>query len=107
MNILLNIWFIPNFGIDGAAYTTLISEIIVCAFCMMYSVKYMKRRINSLKILKMIVASGLFIPIYFATETLKYNYMVVLAIQVAACIMVYYTALRIMGIDPRKELKIE
>ena len=32
-NIVLNLYFIPNFHQNGAAITTLISEILVCVIC--------------------------------------------------------------------------
>ena len=37
VNIVLNIIFIPNYGISGAAATTLLAEFIVCMLCCCYS----------------------------------------------------------------------
>jgi len=46
VNILLNFIFIPRYGIQGAAWATVISDIILTVACMAYFSVFFKKRIT-------------------------------------------------------------
>ena len=46
LNIGLNFFFIPEFGIKGAAWATVITDIILTCSCMFYCFKFLKKKVD-------------------------------------------------------------
>ena len=63
MNIVLNFFFIKYWKQNGAAFTTAISEIIVCFIYFHYSSKISNISIDIKEIVKVVVAAVLMIPL--------------------------------------------
>lgn len=67
INIVLNIFLIPRFGIMGAAYATLIAYVVLIALVLIFSNKYLKINLHlrpiliftALSVLTMLILSGL------------------------------------------------
>lgn len=57
VNIILNLFFIPQFGFVGAAITTLIAEIVVMGFLIYFSRKLIKITLNHKVLLSMCIGT--------------------------------------------------
>lgn len=96
VNILLNIFFIPLWGINGAAITTIIAEAIVCIITIIESREDIK--LNNIKNNLISVGCGcLGILIASAVcQFLMYNYLVRLCVTIIAGVIIYLLILVIM-----------
>lgn len=48
LNVGLNFFFIPEFGIKGAAWATVITDVILTLSCMLYCFKFLKKKVKGL-----------------------------------------------------------
>lgn len=88
-NILLNFIFIPRLGINGAAITTLIAEILVCFVSAIYSSKVIHFRIQMLDILKCVISC---IGIVFSCGVIDRvitDYRIALVLDITMSVIVY------------------
>lgn len=103
INLILNILFIPYFGIIAAAVTTLISYAILGLTMYYYSRKYMKFEINLSFIMKSILSSivmVLVIYVFNPTGIIK----ILLSIGIGT--IIYFCVLSFLKGFEKKELKI-
>lgn len=93
VNIVLNFIFVPLMSYNGAALTTLISEIIILAIAVIAAVKVQKIKIN----LKTVLISGAgCIPIVIICEIFKQaitSVVLVAALSVVTSAVLYFTIL--------------
>ncbi|MFW5981369.1 MAG: polysaccharide biosynthesis C-terminal domain-containing protein, partial [bacterium] len=97
LNIILNIFFIPAFGVIGAAYTTLISYAFYLFFLLLLSSRFFPLKFNSLLLLKVTGSSFMMffslrlINIYLPTGDIFY-----FIFKVLVGIIVYFTTLYLL-----------
>lgn len=101
MNILLNIVIIPKYGIEGAAFTTVISEIINITLMRYFSKKIIKDKINFKILIKIIIAT---IIMCFGTFVLKSVHINIL-LNLGISIIIYLIAIFMLHILSIKEIK--
>ena len=99
INLVLNFIFIPLFSLNGAAFTTLISELFVFVFCLyrnkdVYGLVDFKRIIQS--ILQAIIGSLAIIVIAVITKMLISGQLVRLIIIVPTSVLIYGLLLLLM-----------
>jgi O-antigen/teichoic acid export membrane protein len=91
VNIALNILFIPRYGIIGAAYATVISEVV----WIFMSVAYLNRYVVSVKILSAIfrplIASIIMVSCFLITPQLHW------IAQAGLASLVYFLVLIVLG----------
>lgn len=104
INVVLNIIIIPILGIEGAALTTLISEIVNFVYMKYYASKAIKSKIDYNVLLK-IVLSGVVMSIC-AVVFLKFQINVV--VNIICCAMIYALVLitfKVITINDIKEIR--
>lgn len=89
VNILLNLFFVPEFGFIGAAITTLISEIVVAGLLMYYSKKYIHIMLNFNLILLMCFETVLIILICFFISSLKLKLVLDTILKIGFSVIAY------------------
>lgn len=88
-NIALNMLFIPMFSLNGAAFTTLISESIVTCLGYYYSKDLIKIKIDKELIYRVIFGVFSIIVICFSIDLLKLNIMLGFTLKVILSILSY------------------
>lgn len=101
LNVVLNIIFVPYFGILGSAVITLITYIFAFVITAFYSFKYISFEIDFKFLAKIILASSLIAVIILI---LNPNGILSILIVIGVSILVYIISLLILGID-KKEIK--
>jgi O-antigen/teichoic acid export membrane protein len=89
-NIILNLIFIPYFGILGAAIATLISYLFSSVFMIIYSLRCFRFEIDLKFILKSIIAS---VPMFPLTSLLNTNKITDLLLLISLCAFFYLVIL--------------
>lgn len=90
VNFGLNFYFVPVFGIIGAAITTLIAFMIVFVFTIYFSLRYLRFNLNSIFVLKSFLASSIMaIPILYFNPLDLISIIVI----VLLCSLLYFSAL--------------
>ena len=101
INIVLNIFFVPNFGIIGAAITTFIAYCILVTVISYKSRKYMKFELNANFIVKSIFASSIMsILIWFINPTSVFS----ILISILIGIFTYFSILLLLKGFQKEEL---
>lgn len=101
LNVGINLWTIPTFGILGAALTTLVTELILLGLYLRGSRKMLNRRFEFIPLLKILVACGLMVAVmYPVRHTFGLALLVGSATYVGAIL-----GLRVMGREVIAELK--
>tara|TARA_Y100000996_G_scaffold69831_1_gene47135 strand:+ start:801 stop:2306 length:1506 start_codon:yes stop_codon:yes gene_type:complete len=101
LNFGLNYNLIPNYGINGAAYATLITLIIIGSVRTIQVRFLLKMNFFSFKLLKPLVSG---IATYYAIISLKpflsnFNFLVELLIALPVCMLIYTLIMFIMKLD--------
>jgi len=92
LNFALNLFFIPKFGIYGAAFTTLLSELLVFVFCFIripHKEKYLDYRKVCISIIHAIVGSTAIALSTFAIKSHLSVGLMRLVIIIPICIAIY------------------
>ncbi len=99
INIITNIIFIPRFGIEAAAVTTMLSQVIIALICF----PYLDKRIHLGKIAKSIfqpLGGCLCISvIILLVKSLYSNAFYIVCISIGASVIVYFTVLLLLKQD--------
>lgn len=108
VNVVLNIFFIPMLRQNGAAITTVISEVLVFAICVI-SYKEWKSVLDVKFILKNLLHAligmiSIFVICYLVSFLNIENIYVQVAIKMVLCMMIYYLELIVMKNECAKEL---
>ena len=103
LNLLLNLVFIPYFGIVGAAITTLIAFSIGLILTMYYSFKFLNFDVNLELILKSVVSSILMSYIVFL---LKPEGLIPILLTIGICASVYFIVLHSLKGFTKSEFKL-
>lgn len=98
-NILLNLIFIPIYGISGAAITTLIAEMINGVGSVWYSRKYMQTKIISVNIYKEIIGCIGITIVCFSVKLLNFSPVLEMIIAVPISIVVYILVMLLLKHD--------
>jgi len=101
LNFLLNIIFIPKFGIVGAAITTLIAYAFAVIITSFYSFKYFKFGIDFRFILKSVLSSVIMSSVLIEWDPIG-TLNILLAIVI--CAMVYVTVLLLLSGIKKEEI---
>lgn len=99
LNIGLNFLLIPKFSYNAAAFTTLISEVMVLVICIYFSKKIINSRVPLKIIISTILIGVSVMEICLVCKVLISNIKLVILISVLASICVYFLILYIMKID--------
>jgi O-antigen/teichoic acid export membrane protein len=102
--IILNFFLIQHHGILGAAYTTLITNIMLFIFVLYLSFKYLRFRIDYFHIILYFIISWnmyIFVPMINPFETLFFN----LLLKIFAGIIIYFTPIVLLDKTIRVLLK--
>jgi len=101
LNILININFIPKFGLIGAAWGTAISLVLLCIIRIFQIWYYYKLYPFDFKILKSLI-SGIFIYIFimiFQKFTINYHYLINLTISTTVVFILYSIILYLLKLE--------
>ena len=101
INLILNLFFIPIFGILGAAIATLIAYTIPFIILAHYSFKFIKLNLNYVFIIKIILASIPIIFVYFFWEP---NGIISILSFVLVSIILYLTFVLFLQVFNKEEL---
>lgn len=93
VNITLNCMFIPIYGFDGAAFTTLLAEIIVFLISGYLSFNIVKVRVSLKLILSVLIAGLAVVMVCLIFDMLIYNLIASLFIDIIIAIPVYLCVL--------------
>ena len=94
VNVSLNLVLLKSFEENGAALTTLISEIIMFSFCYYKSLKLTKSRIQLKQIKDPLVGTILMIAGYYlAQRLLRFGLWMNFIIEFIVCVLTYYSYL--------------
>lgn len=100
MNFLLNLVFIPHWGIEGAAFTTLLSEVVVLVYCCIKTKNiYQYIELGTLReeILHSIIGSaGIAVYLIFVLESMSSEILGV-CLGTAGSIILYFFLLKIFN----------
>lgn len=99
MNIGLNLVLIPMIGINGAALTTLLAEIIVFSITLYCSLKTVRFRISKKNILTVVVSSAALSVVCLSIDRIQINRLVLLILDVVIGATVYFGLLCLMKND--------
>lgn len=102
VNFLLNILFIPNFGILGAVIATLIAYSLAMSIVTYYAFKELKFDIQWHFVVKSLVASVIMTLFIWMMDT-KSNLMVIFTIIIG--VIVYCVVLYMLGVFTKKEIQ--
>lgn len=95
-NLILNVIFINNFGIIGAAIATICSESIVMIWCIIFC----HGKIDTINILKNIyqylIAACLFVPINMFIKQFISSVFIIVIVQVILSVLCYTIVLRVL-----------
>lgn len=101
MSLIINILLIPNYGILGAAISTLIAYLIPFILITYYSFKFIKLRLNYFSFAKMILAS---VPIIFIYQILKPTSIINILIFILINILLYLILIILLKVFSKEEL---
>ena len=97
VNIGLNFGFIPWLGIDGAAITTIIAELIVCILLFLHSRNAIKLKGITWNIISTMIGCMLIFAIGFVTKRLIKTYYLRLFVTVVISVLFYFSSLIILN----------
>ena len=95
VNISLNLLFIPLFGINGAALTTLLAEVIVFTITAACSYKTIIFKISKKNTLTVLIASVLLYLVCICIDRINLNEIILLALDIIIGAIVYLGVLLI------------
>ena len=93
INITLNLILIPEFGINGAAFTTLISEIVNLILMRFFSKKYVSLRVN-IPLWKYILPACIMGIITWLLSKLNFNLIIIIIVSVITYSLAVYFSVR-------------
>jgi len=96
VNVGLNFVMIPRFGFVAAAWTTLVSEFIICSFGIYHTRSIIKLHLSKQAILGLLGSVEVFVICYFVKQWFS-NAFLVLPLCVLLCAIVYGATLILSG----------
>ena len=93
VNILLNIYFIPSYGIWGASFTTLLAELVVFCMSAFYSHKIYTVSVNLKNIVSIICGCALIILVCIISRIYISNSFIQLFISILGSVFLYFSTL--------------
>lgn len=93
VNLLLNFIFIPLYKFNGAAFTTLIAEMLICIFVLIFSKKIYKFKINKKSILSSFIGCMFIIIICIFTKRIFSNSVIYIIVSVILSSISYFALL--------------
>lgn len=96
LNIITNIIFIPRIGLNGAALTTLISELVVGILYFMASKKFIRQNRSKNFILQIITASAFILIICLVINQLYPLQIIPAIVAIILSIFIYFITLLVM-----------
>lgn len=93
LNIVLNFFFIKLWRQDGAAFTTVISEIVVCLVYYVSGNKLVKMEIKKKEIIKILVATIIMTTVGCLIKTYNFGWIINCVVMVSVCALVYVLSL--------------
>lgn len=103
-NILLNMYFIPKFGVNGAAMTTVVGEAVVCICAHIKASKIMNVEIKKNTILSSGAGCFLIAVICMTVPSVVTNWIAIFAVDIIFSIAAYFVCLLLLGNDLLKEV---
>ncbi|QFQ74444.1 flippase [Liquorilactobacillus mali] len=95
-NVLLNLFMIPIWGINGAAFTTFMAETLVAFFSVIYSRRLITIKLVSLSTLQVITGSFIVGFICYVTNLFNLYYLYSLILSSTISICVYLIIMKIL-----------
>ena len=95
-NILLNIYFIPNYGILGASFTTLLAEIVVFCMSSYYSKKIYAITINIRNLFSILIGCMLIIFVCYISQLYISGPLLQFGVSVIGSVSLYFIVLFIL-----------
>lgn len=105
VNILLNLFLIPRYGIEGAAVTTFLAEGIVLIMCMYFGRKFFLIKISGFFLLFEVIGCVLIICFCRLISNLNWKPLYELIISIAGSIFIYFFVLMMARYVNKKSLK--
>ena len=96
VNILLNLYFIPSYGIAGASFTTLLAEIVVFCMSAFFSKKIHSLSIDTKNIFSIICGCILIVFVCHITQIYIANKLFQFFASIIGSIIVYFSTLLIL-----------
>lgn len=96
VNFVLNLYFIPKFGFNGAAFTTLLSEFVVAVICHLQCRQILSYR-TVYKLIWQYLLAALVIPVnYYCFLNLPFPSIVNMILQVVFSVFFYFMVLLLL-----------
>jgi len=106
MNIILNLLFIPSFGIEGAAFATMLSYFVMFLLATRQASKLIRVKVPFVLWIKTVVAASIFVSIVYAVKNLLFlNEWAELVISLGIAGAVYTLLIYFLNIIDIQELK--
>ena len=100
INIILNLFLIPIFGIVGAAITTSISYLITLVLSIVELKKYLFIKIPFINWIKIVFASGLMMVVMFLVKnSLNFNIFLEIPIILLIGVIIYLLSIKLLKLD--------
>lgn len=90
VSLSLNFLLIPRLAAQGAAYASILTEIVVTVFSGVMAYKVIQWNMNKKVLLQTIVAVLLFIPVVLLSRSLFTSSLIVLTSSIACCMLIYF-----------------
>lgn len=88
-NFTLNLILIPAYGVDGAAISTIVAEILVTLTCLYFARKHFKIALPYTNLMHYVVYSLLFYPIYQVIKIFAFINLFKVIVTILTCVFIY------------------
>lgn len=104
LNFILNLFFIPRFYQNGAALTTLISEMVVCIMLYYYAKSKAKLSVSTESLRSIFIGSLSIIIVYCIIRMFEFNLILEGILIIIISIFIYFIILILCGNNEVKEI---
>lgn len=104
LNIVLNLFILSTYKQNGAAFTTLLSEMFMCVYEAYKSHALIKLNIDKRLIVSSVCGCISFIPLTILINSLKLQFIIELMLSLIICASVYILFLKVFGKKSLSEL---
>lgn len=105
VNIVLNVFFIDRWGMNGAATTTVLAELIVFIIVYQNSKKVLCLGIMTMELVRILIGCFIVCVVCLLSRTLIVNVLLRIIAAVSLSVMSYFAFLKLMGYDILKIIR--